>query len=119
MKRKKRPLTIIEMMIVITLIGIVAAIVGYNMQGVLEKSKVKQTELTIQKVQDILELEYTLNPALTLEQIAAKPKFYLNKSGLVKDAGKLLVDGWGEKLDIIVENDRLVVSSKKYNDRSN
>lgn len=115
MKRKKRPLTIIEMMIVITLIGIIAAVLGYNMQGALEKGKAKQTELAIEKVRNILELEYSTDDSATLSRICKEPAKYLRQSGLVKNPNDLLKDGWGEKLQIKHEDGALIVFSNKYN----
>ncbi|MEM8629159.1 MAG: type II secretion system protein [Chlamydiota bacterium] len=114
MKKKKHPLSIIEMMIVIALIGIITAVIGYNMQGALNRGKIKQTELAIQKVRDILELEYSLNHNLSLEQLANTPQYYLKRSGLVKEPSKLLKDGWGDTLQVQVQDGALVVYSENY-----
>lgn len=114
MKKKKRPVTLIEMMVVITLIGVIAALVGYNMQGVLQKTKIKQTELAIEKIKDILELEISLNPGINSEDLTKSPEKYLKKSELVKDANKLLKDGWGNPIKVeLSPNGELSVYSEK------
>lgn len=114
MKKKKRPVTLIEMMVVITLIGVIAALVGYNMQGVLQKTKIKQTELAIEKIKDILELEISLNPGINPEDLKKDPKKYLKRSELVKDADKLLKDGWGNPIKVeLSPNGELSVYSEK------
>ena len=39
MKKKKRSMTLLEVMIVIFIIGIIGSIVGYNMKGSMEKAR--------------------------------------------------------------------------------
>jgi len=54
--KRKRPITLIEVMIVIVLIGIIASVVGYNMRGGLDKGREFQTERGREKLENVLNL---------------------------------------------------------------
>ena len=51
---KKRSVTLLEMMIVITLIGLIASVIGYNMKGSLDRGKAFKTEESQKQIKDIL-----------------------------------------------------------------
>jgi type II secretory pathway pseudopilin PulG len=118
-KQKKRPLTLLEIMIVIFLIGLIGSVVGYNMKGSLDKGRAFKTERAQEQVRDILLLEVAQGE-FTLEEAIGNPEAALQHSGMVKDAKKMLQDGWGQtfKLEKRGENDLVVLSDKldKYED---
>lgn len=105
-------MTLIEMMVVIFLIGIVSAVVGYNVKGSLEKGKRFKTEQGQRQIREILLWEYAHNPKLKLEDLKDYQKI-LKKSSLVKSAKDLELDGWGDKYLVVVDedNDDITVSS--------
>ncbi|MBS0628546.1 MAG: type II secretion system protein [Verrucomicrobia bacterium] len=94
-RRKKRAITLLEIMIVIFLIGLIGSVIGYNVKGSLEEGKAFRTEQGAAQIQDILSLEASYGTPL--EEITKNPEFYLKRSGLCKDPKKLLKDGWGKE----------------------
>lgn len=57
MKKKKRFVTLIEIMIVILLIGIIGGVLAFNMKGSLDKGREFKTKQNKQRIEDILNLE--------------------------------------------------------------
>lgn len=104
--RKKRPITLLEIMIVIFLIGLIGSVVGYNMKGSLDKGKQFKTEQAQKQVKDILLLQVAQGEKL--EDVVKNPELYLEQSGLVskKQASDLLKDGWNEPFEIKATKDR-------------
>jgi competence protein ComGC len=97
MKRKKRSITLMEIMIVILLIGLISSVVGYNMKGSLDKGKAFKSKQGAVKIKEILEFE-ALDKELELENFTTakgseKYVDYLIGSGLFKDR-KDCLDGW-------------------------
>lgn len=101
--RKKRSITLLEIMIVIMLIGLIGGVVSYNLKGTLDKGKAFRTEQGMKKLEDILNMEIQTGSASLVdlvgktdakeEQIAA----CVEKSGLIssKEVKKFIRDGWG------------------------
>ncbi len=116
MYRKAHPFTLIELMLVITLIGIIGAVVGVNMRGGLKKGKEFQTNQAMRQLEDILTLEL-LSGSAEAEEIETKTKTVLKRSGLAKDVDKLLKDAQGNAFLISVnrEEGRVVVEQDRSN----
>lgn len=110
--RKKRAITLLEIMIVIFLIGLIGSVVGYNMKGSLDKGKVFKTQMAQKQVKDILLLQVAQGE--DPNQVILDPHHYLEASGLVtKDqADNLLKDGWNQPFEFKVtkDNDIEVIS---------
>ncbi len=102
-RKKKRPITLLEIMIVIFLIGLIGSVIGYNVKGSLEEGKAFRSEQGIAKLKDILQME--IANGVSTEDIVNNPKFYLKRTGLVADANKLLKDGWGQPYIISQDGD--------------
>jgi len=118
MKKRKQPITLIEIMIVIFLIGLIGSVLGYNMKGSLEEGKAFKTEQASLQIRDLLLLEAAKGTPLTT--VVANPKLYLSRSGFVKNVEKLLEDGWGGAYEITAssrERDIRVISRnlERYN----
>lgn len=96
--RKKRALTLLEIMIVIFLIGLIGSVIGYNMKGSLEEGKAFRTRQGIEQIRDILLLEVA--KGTDIDTVVAKPEVYLENSGMVKNVSKLIEDGWGHRYNI-------------------
>src|SRR5438874_2517337 len=99
MKKKKRSITLMEIMIVILLIGIISGVVGYNMKGSLDKGKAFKSKQGATKIKEILEFEaldkdLALDAFVTTTDAPRKYVNYLIKSGLFKNE-KDCLDGWG------------------------
>lgn len=121
MKKKKRTLTLLEIMIVIVLIGLIGSVIGRNMMGSMDEGKAFKTRQARDQIKDILTLEVARGA--TMDQVIATPKTYLENSGLVKKPDDFVKDGWGvpfeikadpdEAGNIIVRSDKLVEYDRK------
>lgn len=118
--KRKQSITLIEMMVVITLIGIVGGALAFNMRGSIQKGKVFQSEQNCAKIYDILMMEYATG-SLSLREIVDRKEAVLEGAAWCKEGKKLLKDAWGE--DIIVKvnasGDDLIVFSSKANGINN
>lgn len=114
MKKKKRAMTLIEIMVVITLIGIVGGALAVNMRGSIHKGKVFQTEQNCERVYEVLMMEYASSGS-SLKEIVENKEDILTAAAWCKDGKKLLKDAWGEDLIVQVTprgNDLEVFSSR-------
>jgi len=114
MNIKKRYMTLLEIMIVISLITLIGGVIGYNMRGSLERGKMFKTEQAKKQLEDILLLEYAKGEK-TLEEIIENPVEILKDSGLVKNPEELIKDGWNEKFKLEIDKGEIKITSKRYN----
>lgn len=115
--KKKRAITLLEIMIVIFLIGLIGGVVGYNMKGSLDEGKAFKSKEGAAKIENILNLQIAggWDPAVLQDpQGVAK---CLRDSGMVKDVDQILKDGWGNPYTITVDDHGDVsVESQKLKD---
>lgn len=104
-KKSKRHITLVEMMVVIFIIGLIVSVVGFRYQGGLEKGKAFKTETSIDKVDTILNLYVAEHPSY-LDSIERDWKEIIRKDPIVKDPEALIKDGWGEELQVQLDNNR-------------
>lgn len=117
MKRKKRAITLMEIMIVILLIGIISSVVGYNMKGSLDKGKAFKSKQGAEKIKETLLFESIdkgigLSEFTTTSEAPQKYVHYLLKSGLFKNE-KDCLDGWDQAYTVTVKDGELYVESAK------
>jgi prepilin-type N-terminal cleavage/methylation domain-containing protein len=112
-RRKKRAVTLIEIMIVILLIGLIGGALAFNMRGSLDKGRQFKTDQNIARVYDALMMAYATGD-FKLDQHGNRQviKDILSKSPLIKDADAVLKDAWGNDLVIEVRGDDLAVFSQ-------
>lgn len=110
-QKKKRAVTLIEIMIVILLIGLIGGALAFNMRGSVDKGKIFKSEQNAARVYDALMMA-SASGDFNLDDCnnPAKVKEVLEKSALVKDANKVILDGWGRLLIITKEGDDLNVT---------
>ena len=118
MRRKKRAITLLEIMIVILIIGLIGGVLGYQMKGSLDEGKAFKSREGISKLESILNLQVA--QGWDAGEIV-KDKEYLDKclkdSGLIKDTAQLLKGGWGEEYLFSVDtHDQIIVVSEKLKD---
>jgi prepilin-type N-terminal cleavage/methylation domain-containing protein len=116
---KKRAMTLLEIMIVIFLIGVVGSIVGVNIKKSLEKTKIYQTKVQIQKIEDALMMamaednktaeEICLNQDTVLDVLKNS---YLFRDQAQKNPETMIKDGWGETLSFQPNNNEIKVISE-------
>lgn len=97
----KRHMTLIEIMIVMILIAMITAVIAINYQGSLDEGRAFQTKASIDKIETILTLAVAEKG--DLEEVVQNWQGYVRSSPLVKDANKIIYDGWGEVYEVKVE----------------
>ena len=111
MRRKKKALTLLEIIIVIFLITLITGAIGYSMKGSLDKGRVFKTQSAMQQLRDLFLM--AVAEGEVGEEVAKNPKLALQKLGLAKDPDKLVVDGWGVAFEVTYnkkKNDFTIVS---------
>ena len=118
--RKKLPLTLLEIMIVIFLIGLISSVIGFNMKGSLDKGKVFKTEKGIAQIKEILLLEIAQDRLALRDITSADPienkknaKKCLEGSGMIKEVEKTFKDGWGDEYEIVPSEEDFEIVSEK------
>lgn len=114
--KKKRALSLLEIIIVIFLITLITGAVGYSMKGTLDKGRVFRTEQAIDQLRDLFLM--CLAEGETAEDILRDPAGIIKKYGLAKNPEKIIEDGWGKKFDISIEkgkNDFKITSENLKN----
>ena len=122
--KKKRAITLLEIMIVILLIGLIGGVVSYNLKGNLDKGKAFASREGAKKLEDILNLEIQQGTKKALEIARDKSdereivKACIENSGLIssQQSKKFVKDGWNEFFIIkkIKGQEQVVVTSRKY-----
>lgn len=109
-KKQKRPITLIEIMIVILLIGLIGGALAFNMRGSMDHGRKFKTEQAQRRIQDILQLE--LASGKSSEEVQ-KQWENIVKTSPMGNGDALLKDGWGDAFQVSVKDDTVVVTSKK------
>jgi general secretion pathway protein G len=119
-KRKRHPITLLEIMIVILLIGVIGGVLSYNLKGTLDKGKKFRTEEGKKRLQEILEIEIA-QESITLDKLFGKETIIYSNSKAIEDlvrASKFipesnlkdfLVDGWKKPYIVSKVNGNIVV----------
>ncbi|ADI39246.1 putative general secretion pathway protein G [Waddlia chondrophila 2032/99] len=110
---KRRYITLIEMIIVITLIGIIMGALAWRYTGALDKGRAFKTETGMARLETILNLAVAERPGL-IDDIDSEWKKLVEKSSLVDDPNKLIYDGWGDEYDVSVEGGEIIIRSENY-----
>ncbi len=110
-KKKKRAVTLIEIMIVIMLISLIGGALAFNMRGSMDQGRAFKTDQNIARVRDIL-LMATADDDLETSDIVANWRNIVLNSPIV-DGKKVVVDGWNKPLNVAASGDDIVVTSEK------
>ena len=101
-KVKKRPLTLLEIMIVIFLIGLISSVIGVNLKKSLDEGRSFKSEQGAAQIRDLLLLEVA--KGRSIQKVVEQKEMYLKESGMVKNVKALLKDGWGKAYVITIKN---------------
>ena len=110
---KRRYITLIEMIIVITLIGIIMGALAWRYTGALDKGRAFKTETAMARLETILNLAVAERPGL-IDDIDSEWEKIVEQSPLVDDPNKLIIDGWGSEYDVSVEDGDIIIRSENY-----
>lgn len=114
--KKKRPITLLEVMIVIFLIALIGSVVGYNMKGSMDKGRTFKTKQAAEKLKQIVLLEID-NADFPIDEIdATNARILVKNSGLVSNADDVMRDGWKEefKIHYVKKGQELIITSDHY-----
>jgi general secretion pathway protein G len=109
-KAKKRALTLLEIMIVISLIIMITGAIGYNMRSTLDRGRAFRTEQARDQLEDLLEI--CLAEGASPDQIVNRPADVLRNNGLAKDPDNLIKDGWNHPFVIKLSKDKTKITVK-------
>lgn len=101
-KATRRYITLMEIMIVITLIAMILGVLAFNYQGALETGRAFETRANIQKIRSALTLKVASDPS-AMGSVGEKWRDYLKNSPLISDPDKIARDSWGEEFKVSVE----------------
>lgn len=112
-KLRKNPITLLEIMIVIFIIGIIGGVIGYNMKGSLDEGRAFKCQQGSRQVYDILTLK--MADGTPRDIILENPQAVLDENGFVNNPKKLLKDGWGQDFEFRkLDNEEFIVYSDKW-----
>lgn len=114
MKKTKQSLTLIEIMVVITLIGIIGSVLGVNMKKSMDRAKAFKAKAHAQKIEDSLNIYFAENN-VTPDEVIANAATILSDSGFFKDDRFILIDPYGEPIEIVFDNGGFVCTKKTQN----
>lgn len=123
LKRKRHPITLLEIMIVILLIGVIGGVLSYNLKGTLDRGKVFRTEEGMKRLKEILELQLETGKYLRADLLgptdSSKVKECVSKSQFIspQNLDAFLKDGWNEPYIITQVDEELHISSYRYDQK--
>lgn len=112
--KKKKFITLVEMMIVMFLIAMITGVIAYNYTGSLDEGKAFKTKSGIDKIRTVLDLHLAANPE-DRDHIESRWRQIVEESNLVKNAKELTKDGWGVDYQVSQGQDGdIEIKSDKY-----
>ncbi|MBS0654348.1 MAG: type II secretion system protein [Verrucomicrobia bacterium] len=117
--RKKRAITLIEMIVVMLLIAMITGGIAYNYNSTLNEGKVFKTKEGMSRIKTILALAIAENPEIPPRDIVSNWANYVTNSPLAGKGADLLKDGWGQEYNVGIGDgedgqEEVIVSSKAY-----
>ena len=112
--KKKKFITLVEMMIVMFLIAMITGVIAYNYTGSLDEGKAFKTKSGMDKIRTVLDLHLAANPD-DRDHIESRWRQIVEESNLVKNARELTKDGWGIDYQVSQGQDGdIEIKSDKY-----
>ncbi|MBS0635424.1 MAG: type II secretion system protein [Verrucomicrobia bacterium] len=116
-KRKKRAVTLIEMIVVMLLIATIAGALAYNYNASLAEGKAFKTKEGISRIKTILALALAEDTELNPSSLDSTWQQYVKNSPLAGKSDDLLKDGWGKPYEVHFEevNGEQVITVRSQN----
>ncbi|MGM0440220.1 MAG: type II secretion system protein [Chlamydiota bacterium] len=118
--RRKKNITLIEIIIVMFFITIITGVVAYNVKGALDEGKAFRTVESMKQLRNILELELASDDDSQQKISNGDWKIIVKEHPLVKNPKNIIKDGWGQEFSVEVVStsdgeDKIKVSSARLN----
>ncbi len=118
-QRRKRAITLIEMIVVMLLIAMITGALAYNYNSSLNEGKAFKTKEAITRIKTIIALALAENPDVTESDVLSRWKEYVHSSPLAGKSDDLIRDGWGQEFDVGIGTgdngaQEIQVSSRRY-----
>lgn len=114
-KKKKRSLTLIEMIVVMVLIATISGAIAYNYKQSLNEGKAFKSREMKARIQEAINLEIMQHPE-KFQGIKENWKTVLKHSPFITENSKLQ-GGWGEEFDVDpADSQSVVVTSKRLDE---
>lgn len=115
-KIKTRFFTLIEMMIVLSIISLLLGVLGYRYASTLDEGKAFKTKFAMERLSGILNLKAADDPNF-LSNVQSGWFEVASQSPLVNNVDSVTRDGWGNLFDVNLGQDGSIeIQSKKYAD---
>jgi type II secretory pathway pseudopilin PulG len=101
--KKRRAITLIEMIIVMLLIATITGAIAYNYRESLNQGKVFKTREAVNRIETIVNLALAEDPNESTN-IQQNWQEYVRKSPLVKDPKDFYNDAWGGPYQVILKH---------------
>jgi type II secretory pathway pseudopilin PulG len=113
-RRRRRAITLIEIMIVMFLIALIGGVVAYNTSGAVDQGKVFKTEQGMKRLKAILEMHLAEYPEDS-DRIESDWPQFVERSPLGGRTRDLILDGWGRPYEVRVnEQGEVQIRSEAY-----
>lgn len=102
--KKKRALTLVEILVVMAIIGMITGALAYNYQKSLETGREFKTREIISRVETVLNLALA-DGQITTATLSTKWKDTLAQSPLIQNSDHFTKDGWSQELAVTTSID--------------
>ena len=118
MKRtQRRPITLIEIIVVMFFIATITGVIGYNIHGALEQQKAFTTVESMRQVRNILGMQLASGGVSEDQVTNGEWKAILKHDPLIKSPKKFAKDGWGKDFEVTIDDEGNVrVESTRFNE---
>jgi general secretion pathway protein G len=114
-KRKRRAVTLIEMIVVMLLIATITGALAYNYNSSLTEGKAFRTKEGISRIKTILAIALVENDDVAPEELVHNWQAYVRNSPMAGKEGDLEKDGWGKPYVVSMSpNQEIEVISESY-----
>lgn len=113
---RTRFFTLIEMMIVLSIISLLLGVLGYRYASTLDEGKAFKTKFAMERLSGILNLKSADDPNF-LSTISTQWLEVASNSPLVNNVDSVTRDGWGNQFEVnLAQDGSIEIHSRKYED---
>lgn len=110
---KKRMFTLMEMMIVMTIIAALIGVLAVKYAGSLDENRAFKTKAAIERLSGILNIKAANDPSF-IDRAPTDWQNVVRNSPMVNDPNSLIYDGWGAPYTVTVEGGNIEIHSSNW-----